>query len=556
MGKVNHDSSHSDLHSKIDAHVRDLRSSTHRLENMVQAVNAAQDQHSANFEQLHSRISASGPNSILGDIQRDIDNTRMQHDSSRTALSSRLDHLEGMLASTSDKHVERMKALEVQLAGQLKAHAAQQGPLTQRLDHLESLLLDSGRSHAQGLAAAHARLEQLHGSISEERAARQAHGASLESLKSSHANAWSDHHESRLAHGSAIEDLRKSHASIASDMESSAARHAALDQRLKAIDQLLGDNANEHAKQLLAAHQNVQNCHAKVSEEAAARGMQLGAIRDRLDKLDAVVNGSADEHTARWEAIHKGLQDLHGQLTAGLGGRMAAHASIEERIKNVELGASDHAGKVNDLHRRLNEEKDENTKRHSANAVELRGLDLHIKDTVAAQLQQVRGHVQGERESRDAQNAAVDRRFKQMEKTVADSIGDHASQLQSVRQKLQSLQSSVADAAKAPDIHWARGEDHRPLHSDSVKGWTAEECLKYMESMPAAAPRLDATAAVPSPGDMYGDRDFFRTAQKMVLQDGMRVATPPQILQLYQQPSTQSPTKTSLGRVASVPCLR
>merc|ERR1712022_100464 len=86
-----------------------------------------------------------------------------------------------------------------------------------------------------------------------------------------------------------------------------------------------------------------------------------------------------------------------------------------------------------------------------------------------------------------------------MEKTVADSMSDHASQLQSVRQRLQSLQTSVADSAKAQETHWPRGDNHRMLPSDSAKGWTAEECLKYVESMPAAVPRLDATAAVHSP---------------------------------------------------------
>merc|ERR1711959_475757 len=102
-----------------------------------------------------------------------------------------------------------------------------------------------------------------------------------------------------------------------------------------------------------------------------------------------------------------GLHDLHGQLTTGLGGRMQAHASIEERLKHIELGTGDHVGKVNDLARRLNEERDENAKRHSSNEVQLRSLAFQFKDAVAAQLQQVRGHVQGERESRDAQNAAI-----------------------------------------------------------------------------------------------------------------------------------------------------
>merc|ERR1712059_75272 len=109
---------------------------------------------------------------------------------------------------------------------------------------------------------------------------------------------------------------------------------------------------------------------------------------------------------------------------------------------------------------------------------------MGTKDTVSAQLQQVRGHVQGEREARDVQNAAIDRRLKHMEKTVADSTSEHASQLQIVRQRLQSLQASVADNAKAQETLWPRGDDHRTLPSDSAKGWTADECLKYVESMP------------------------------------------------------------------------
>merc|ERR1711959_817783 len=194
-----------------------------------------------------------------------------------------------------------------------------------------------------------------------------------------------------------------------------------------------------------------------------------------------------------------------------------------ERLKHMELGTGDHVGKVNDLARRLNEERDENAKRHSSNEVQLRSLDFQFKDAVAAQLQQVRGHVQGERESRDAQQAAIDRRFKQMEKSVSDSISEHSSQLLIVRQKLQTLQANVLDSAKPPETQWPRGDDHRMVSSGPVQGWTAEECLKYVESMPAAAPRLDATAVVHSPGQMYGDSDFFRKAQNLVMQDDIRV---------------------------------
>merc|ERR1712232_1440822 len=349
--------------------------------------------------------------------------------------------------------------------------------------------------------------------------------------------------------------MGKSHASLISDIGSSATRHTALEMKLRAVEQLTADSANEQAKQLLAAHQRLQNCQSQDTEETAARGRLQASINDRLDKLDALTNSQADEHAARWQAIHKGLHDLHGQLTTGLGGRMQAHASIEERLKHIELGTGDPVGKVNDLARRLNEERDGNAKRHSANADQLRSLDLQFKDTVAAQLQQVRGHVQGERESRDAQNATIDRRLKHMEKTVADSMSEHATQLQNVRQRLQSLQTSVADSAKAQETRWPRGDDYRTLASDSAKGWTAEECLKYVESMPAAAPRLDATVGVHSPGQMYGDSDFFRKAQNLVMQDDIRVGSPTQILQRYQQSRTLSP-KGSLGKVSSLPSLR
>merc|ERR1712232_1381642 len=349
--------------------------------------------------------------------------------------------------------------------------------------------------------------------------------------------------------------MGKSHASLISDIGSSATRHTALEMKLRAVEQLTADSASEQAKQLLAAHQRLQNCQSQVAEETAARGRLQASINDRLDKLDALASSQSDEHNARWQAIHKGLHDLHGQLTTGLGGRMQAHASIEERLKHIEFGTGEHVGKVNDLARRLHEERDENAKRHSANADQLRSLDLQFKDTVAAQLQQVRGHVQGERESRDAQNAAIDRRLEHMEKTVADSMSDHATQLQNVRQRLQSLQTSVADSAKAQETHWPRGDNHRTLPSDNARGWTAEECLKYVESVPAAVPRLDATAAVHSPGQMHGDSDFFRTAQKMVMQDDIRVGSPTQILQRYQQSRTLSPM-AALGKVASLPSLR
>jgi hypothetical protein len=553
--KSSQDASHADLHSKIDQHVRELRAATHRIENMVQTVSAAQEAANGKFEHLHTRLSTSGPNSIIGDLQRDLDSARAHQESGRVALTKRLDHLENSLGESSDKHHERIKALEVQLAGQMKAHAAQQAPLLQRVDHLEANMQEGRRAHAQSLSVAHARLDEMHGLMSEEREARASHAAAIEGLRSTHTSAWSEHHEARLAHGAAIDDLKKSHNLLVSELGSSATRHADFDSKLKAVEHLAANSAHDHARQLLSAQQQLQNCHAQVAEETAARNRLHASISDRLDKLDAFANATAEEHSARWQAAHSNLQDLHSQLSAGLNNRTAAHATIEERIKNVEAGSGDIAGKVTDLARRLNEEKDENSKKHSANAVHLRGLEVHMQDSVATQLQQMRSHVQGERDARDAQHSAIDRRLKHMEKNVSDSMAEHASQLQNVRQRLLTLQSSVADSAKAYEAAHAQNSKAGMLYGDGSKGYSAEECLKYVESMPATAPRLDATAAAVSyAGPVSTDQDYFRTAQKIVMQDDIRVATPPHF---YQQPFTMSPPRSSpLGRVASLPALR
>eukprot|EP00913_Durusdinium_trenchii_P035683 g33388.t1 len=99
------------------------------------------------------------------------------------------------MGDSADHHkkvMEEHKANHAKLASDVRAREASHATLADRLGYLEQRMGDSLEKHAQELAAAVAKMDAMHGRVSEERVAREAHVASLESLKKAHGSLASE----------------------------------------------------------------------------------------------------------------------------------------------------------------------------------------------------------------------------------------------------------------------------------------------------------------------------------------------------------------------------
>eukprot|EP00435_Cladocopium_sp_Y103_P020197 s4945_g4.t3 len=92
----------------------------------------------------------------------------------------RVNYLESMMGDSADHHrkaLEEHKANHAKLSNELRAREASHATLADRMSYIEQQMGDSFEKHAKDLAAAVAKMDAMHGRVSEERVAREAMAA-------------------------------------------------------------------------------------------------------------------------------------------------------------------------------------------------------------------------------------------------------------------------------------------------------------------------------------------------------------------------------------------
>eukprot|EP00435_Cladocopium_sp_Y103_P017415 s4945_g4.t1 len=95
-------------------------------------------------------------------------------------LKERVNYLESMMGDSADHHrkaLEEHKANHAKLSNELRAREASHATLADRMSYIEQQMGDSFEKHAKDLAAAVAKMDAMHGRVSEERVAREAMAA-------------------------------------------------------------------------------------------------------------------------------------------------------------------------------------------------------------------------------------------------------------------------------------------------------------------------------------------------------------------------------------------
>jgi len=158
----------------------------------------------------------------------------------------------------------------------------------------------------------------------------------LKGLKGLH-----DKHASQLnKHSSQLDDFVQNHQQ----------HHASVPERLDYIEQMMGDSADNHAKQVAELHDKVAKELASrdkhhsgmktlLEKEQEARGMHHASINERVDYLEGVLGDNAEKHAQELARLASNHQKLTGELKA----RSEVHSSVSERIATLEKACVDTA---------------------------------------------------------------------------------------------------------------------------------------------------------------------------------------------------------------------
>lgn len=352
-------------------------------------------------------------------------------------LKERVDYLETMMVDSADHHkkvIEDHKANHAKLANELRAREASHATLSDRMGYIEQRMGDSFEKHAQELAAAVAKMDAVHGRVSEERVAREAHVASLESLK-------------------------KAHGSLASEKQALEKHHATLEERLDYLEKALGDSSDKHTRELevlKAAHQKVaaehkskEQSHGQVAdrltqlqrekEDLHARHLSLG---ERVDYLEKLLVESAEKHT---QEIEKFKAKHAKDLDASASKMQSHHAGLQERLEYLESKIGDSAAKftkelsnmhakMQELHGKLQDEKNHREEK-------LLHITGHIRDQVS-----------GEQKTREEQHASIEEQVKFLESVIGDNAEKHSKGLEEHGKGVKALSEMHAGTAERLDF--------------------------------------------------------------------------------------------------------
>jgi len=234
-----HGTAVSDLQKEHDNHKRkhEALHASHkdRMDSLEAVLGDAASKHAKELELLkdaHAKL-ATETKTQHGRVHDHLTQEKEAREVRHASVQERLSYIEKVLGDSVEKHERHMQALEAQkamhakLANDVKSKDAGHAGLHERVEQSEKVVRETAERHAQEIAAAHAKLDQLHGKLSDERAAREAHAASIDNLK-------------------------KAHAALAQEKSMRDTHHASIGERLEYLEKVLGESADRHAREVEA----------------------------------------------------------------------------------------------------------------------------------------------------------------------------------------------------------------------------------------------------------------------------------------------------------------
>jgi len=489
-----------------------------RMEYLEKAIGDSAEKHSRELEVVkaaHQKLSTdskakdtshASTSERVTQLQREKDDLQARH----LSLGERVDYMEKLIGDNAEKHAQDLEAVKSSQAKHgkdldgVKKVNSYHSSFEDRLNYLEKMLGDSADKHAEDLSNAHAKIEQLHGKVSEERSSRESMGNHIRDHLSGEQKARDAHHssvEDRLRflesvigdnadkHSKDLEDHRSAHGKAVNDMKALYDKHASTIERLNYLEQAIGDSADKHAQELFAAHTKIEQLHGRLADERSRSEVHSSSVKElvglekqaregshetitnRLSELEALIRGTSDKHTTDLES-HKSST---GKLTSEIKAREAAHASLTERLEYIERTMGDsadkHAKEIQEAHMRLDQV-------HSRlSSVEKHGE--RVED-----LRKSQSSISNEKMQLEVQHSSLKERVEFLEASIGDAADRHTKALADLR----TAHSKLANDTKARDAsHTSLGE--RMGYVEKVLG---DSATKHAQDISESMAKIEA----------------------------------------------------------------
>eukprot|EP00439_Symbiodinium_sp_Y106_P060581 s4578_g8.t6 len=278
----------------------------------------------------------------IKDFHADLRNRHGASDQHHASMQQRVDYLEKMMGDSADKHAAHVKQLEElrrshdDMRNRHGASDQNHASVQQRVDFLEKLMGDSADKHAahvkqlEELRRSHDDIRRKHGANDQQHASVQQRVDYLEKMMGDSA----DKHAAHDKHAS-VEELKQTktqlealHGKLSDEQ---GRKHASLEEKVKYIEKLIGDSADEHAKKLeahkrdLEDHKRNLDDHKMQAQSQKATVERHASFEQRLDFLERALGDSAEHHTGQLRAAKAELeqkQQAHHAATDSLADRL------------------------------------------------------------------------------------------------------------------------------------------------------------------------------------------------------------------------------------------
>jgi len=291
----------------------------------------------------------------IKDFHADLRNRHGASDQHHASMQQRVDYLEKMMGDSADKHAAHVKQLEElrrshdDMRNRHGASDQHHASVQQRVDFLEKIMGDSADKHAahvkqlEELRRSHDDMRNRHGASDQHHASVQQRVDFLEKI-------MGDSADKHAAHVKQLEELRRSHddshgrhANVAQALKD---KHASVEERLKFLEQAIGDSADRHSQELKQTKTQLEALHGKLSDE---QGRKHASLEEKVKYIEKLIGDSADEHAKKLEAHKRDLEDHkrnlddHKMQAQSQKATVERHASFEQRLDFLERALGDSA---------------------------------------------------------------------------------------------------------------------------------------------------------------------------------------------------------------------
>ena len=282
----------------------------------------------------------------IKDFHADLRNRHGASDQHHASMQQRVDYLEKMMGDSADKHAAHVKQLEElrrshdDMRNRHGASDQNHASVQQRVDFLEKLMGDSADKHAahvkqlEELRRSHDDIRKKHGANDQQHASVQQRVDYLEKM-------MGDSADKHAAHVKQLEELRRSHDDIRKKHGANDQQHASVQQRVDYLEKMMGDSADKHAAHVkqLELRRSHDDSHGRHANVAQALKDKHASVEERLKFLEQAIGDSADRHSQELKQTKTQLEALHGKLSDEQGRK---HASLEDCLCCTNFHACRH----------------------------------------------------------------------------------------------------------------------------------------------------------------------------------------------------------------------